>query len=138
MSRDCCLVARLLAHPAETRLAYQSETVGQHITPIKVSAQIPDQANREDQVQKESGYAWRKAGEYRWLCVAEDETATIVGGIVKEGFRRYRIQLPGREGTLCSGPVVFERFKIAEFLLKAKLRIGAIRREHSALAAYAN
>jgi hypothetical protein len=89
-------------------MAYQSETVGQHITPIKVSAQIPDQANREDQVQKESGYAWRKTGEYRWLCVGEDETATIVGGILKEGIRRYRIQLPGREGTLCSGPVVFE------------------------------
>jgi hypothetical protein len=80
-------------------------------------------------VQKESGYVWHQMSEYRWLCVAEDETATIVGGIVKEGFRRYRIQLPGREGTLCSGPVVFERFKTAELSLKAKLGIYTIQRE---------
>jgi hypothetical protein len=95
------------------------------------------QTNRQDDVQKESGYVWHQMSECRWLCVAEDETATIVGGIVKEGFRRYRIQLPGREGTLCSGPVVFERFKTAELSLKAKLGIYTIQREFSVLAACA-
>ena len=70
--------------------------------------------------------------------MAEDESATIVGDIIKEGFRRHRIQLPNREGTLCSRRIIFETFKVAEFLLKTKLGIHAIRREHSTLAAYAN
>jgi hypothetical protein len=87
-------------------------------------------------VQKESGYVWRKIAEDRWLCVADDAQCTIVGGITKEGIRRYRIQLPCVEGTLRAAPVIFERFKTAEFSLKAKLRIRTIQREFSALAAY--
>lgn len=88
-------------------------------------------------MQKESGYVWRKIAENRWLCVTDDETAAILGGITKEGFRRYRIQLPCAEGKLCSGPVIFERFKTAEFSLKAKLHIRTIQRELKVRAAYA-
>jgi hypothetical protein len=88
-------------------------------------------------MQKEKNYVWRKIGEYRWLCVTEDGTATIVGAITKEGIQRYRIQLPCGNGTLCSGRVVFERFKTAEFSLKAKLGIRTIQREFPVLAAYA-
>jgi hypothetical protein len=89
-------------------------------------------------VKKNKTYVWRIIDEDRWLCVTEDETAIIVGGITKEGIRRYRIQLPCAEGNLCSAPVIFERFKAAEFSLKAKLGINSIRRELCALSNSAN
>jgi hypothetical protein len=88
-------------------------------------------------VQKEKSYVWRNIATDRWLCVTEDDPATIVRGITKEGIRRYRIQLPCGAGKLCSGPVIFERFKTAEFSLKAKLGINSVRREMSALSACA-
>ena len=40
-------------------------------------------------------YVCRKISEDRWLYVTADEKR-IVGSIVKEGIRRYRIQLPMR------------------------------------------
>ena len=65
-------------------------------------------------------YVCRKISEDRWLYVTEDEKR-IVGSIVKEGIRRYRIQLPMRDGTLLSHPVVFERFKTADRILRSKI-----------------
>ena len=65
-------------------------------------------------------YVCRKISEDRWLYVAEGEKR-IVGGIIKEGTRRYRIQLPVRDGTLLSHPVVFERFKTADRILRSKI-----------------
>jgi len=66
-------------------------------------------------------YVCRKISEDRWLYVTEDEKR-IVGGITKEGIRRYRIQLPVRGGTLLSHPVVFERFKTADRILRSKIQ----------------
>jgi len=66
-------------------------------------------------------YLWRKIAEDRWLYVTDDVQRTIVGGITREGLRRYRIQLPCRGGTLLSQPVIFERFKTAQRILKSKL-----------------
>jgi len=65
-------------------------------------------------------YVCRKISEDRWLYVTPDEKR-IVGGIIKEGIRRYRIQLPLRDGTLLSQPIVFERFKTADRILRSKI-----------------
>ena len=69
-------------------------------------------------------YVCRKITEDRWLYVTADEKR-IVGSVIKEGIRRYRIQLPVRDGTLLSHPVVFERFKIADRILKPKIESRA-------------
>ena len=66
-------------------------------------------------------YVCRKISEDRWLYVTADENR-IVGGITKEGIGRYRIQLPLRNGTLLSQPVVFERFKTADRILRSKIQ----------------
>ena len=91
---------------------------------------VADELQPQEQVQTNSGYAWRQIGDYRWLCVTEDVKHTIVGGITKEGLRRYRIQLAARDGILLSQPIIFEHFKRAQSVLKKKLAIHeAIRRQ---------
>ena len=67
-------------------------------------------------------YVWRQIGEHRWLCVQQDSNH-ILGGITKEGIRRYRIQLASHGGILLSDVIILENFQLARRMLKAKLRI---------------
>lgn len=82
-------------------------------------------------VQTHNEYLWRQIGGYRWLYVRQDNKRSIVGGITKDGTRRYRIQLACHHGILLSEPIIFERFKLAQSVLKARLRIIASMRRQS-------
>ena len=79
-------------------------------------------------VQTNNEYVWRQIGDNRWLCVRQDNKYCILGGITKEGIGRYRIQLASYGGILLSELIVLEHFKLAQSVLKAKLRTRGRRR----------
>jgi hypothetical protein len=66
-------------------------------------------------------YSWRRVAQDRWLCI-NDDCKLIVGAILKEGVRRYRIQLRCSGGTLLLHPVIFSHFGTAGRILLSKLK----------------